>query len=51
MILNRSELGFFLFNGERFVGRLPELNLTSNVFDMFGDSFVGVSRDSLNPLS
>jgi PmbA protein len=40
-----------LFDGERFIGRLPELNITSSVFDMFGDSFIGVSSNSLSPLS
>ena len=40
-----------LFDGERFIGRLPELNITASVFDMFGDSFVGVSRDDLLPMT
>ena len=41
----------FLFDGEKFVGRLPELNISSNVFEMFGDSFIGVSKDTISPLS
>ncbi len=41
----------YLFDGEKFIGRLPELNISSNVFEMFGDSFVGVSKDTVNPLS
>lgn len=40
-----------LFDGERFVGRLPELNITASVFDMFGESFIGVSCDDLLPLT
>lgn len=37
----------FLYDGERFVGRLPELNLSSHLYDMFGEDFLGVSRDDL----
>ena len=40
----------FLFDGEKFVGRLPELNVSSNVFDMFGNSFRGVSKNTISPL-
>lgn len=36
-----------LFDGERFIGRLPELQLSSNLFDMFGPAFIGVSKDKL----
>lgn len=31
-----------LCDGERFIGRLPEFNLSSNVYDMFGNGFRGV---------
>lgn len=41
----------FLFDGEHFIGRLPEINISSNLFDMFGDSFIGVSKDAITPLS
>lgn len=41
----------FLFDGERFVGRLPQLNMTSNIYDMFGKDFLGVSSDSFTKLS
>lgn len=41
----------FLFDGKKLVGRLPELQVSSNIFDMFGAGFRGVSRDSINPLS
>jgi len=37
----------FLFDGERLIGRLPEFQLSSNVFAMFGQDFVGVGKDSL----
>lgn len=41
----------FLFDGEKLIGRLPELNVSSNVFDMFGNSFRGVSKNTVSPLS
>lgn len=41
----------FLFDGERFLGRLPEINISSNLFNMFGDSFIGVSKNTISPLS
>ncbi len=41
----------FLFDGEKFIGRLPQLNLTSNVYDMFGKDYLGTSSDSLTTLS
>lgn len=40
----------FLFDGERFVGKFPELKISSNIFDMFGSGFRGVSKDSISPL-
>ncbi len=39
------------FDGERFVGRLPELNISSNIFRMCGEDFIGVSKDSPSELS
>lgn len=41
----------FLTDGENLIGRLPELNIKSNVFDMFGKDFIGVSKDFYFPLS
>ncbi|MCM1055350.1 MAG: metallopeptidase TldD-related protein [Bacteroides sp.] len=38
------QLGY-LCDGERFLGRLPEFTLTSNMYDMFGDDFIGVGKD------
>jgi PmbA protein len=37
----------FLFDGERFVGRLPELSISSSLQEMFGRNFAGVSRDDI----
>ena len=40
----------FLFDGEKFIGRLPELQIVSNVFDMFGNDFRSVSCDRITPI-
>lgn len=34
-----------LCDGERFIGRLPEFALRGNMFDMFGNNFIGVGSD------
>ncbi|MBQ7187164.1 MAG: hypothetical protein IJR91_05990 [Ruminococcus sp.] len=34
-----------LCDGERFIGRLPEFAIKSNMFDMFGKGFIGVGSD------
>lgn len=39
-----------LHDGTRFVGRLPELQISSHLFTMFGEDFVGLSSDSLSKL-
>lgn len=36
----------YLCDGERFLGRLPEFTLVSNMFDMFGKDFIGVGSDN-----
>ncbi len=41
----------FLYENGKFVGKLPELNISSNIFDMFGKSFIGVSRNKFFSLS
>jgi PmbA protein len=41
----------FLFDGKELLGRLPEFNLSSNVFNMFGRDFVGVGNDPYFGLS
>ncbi|MDD2332831.1 MAG: metallopeptidase TldD-related protein [Mesotoga sp.] len=35
----------FLFDGERFIGRLPEISISSHLYDMFGKDFRGVSSN------
>ncbi len=35
----------YLTDGERILGRLPELTVTSNIFDMFGKNYIGCSSD------
>lgn len=37
----------FLYDGERILGRLPELQVSSNVYQMFNEDFRGVSSDSI----
>ncbi len=44
------QLGF-LCEGGRLAGRLPELGISSNMYDMLGDGYMGVSRDSLSRVS
>ena len=39
----------YLFDGEDFIGRLPQLSIRSNVYDMFGKDFIGLSSDGDNP--
>lgn len=34
-----------IFDGENFLGRLPELQINSNIFEMLGSGFVGASKD------
>jgi len=41
----------FLFDGERLLGRLPECQISGNLFDMFGAGFRGKSSDMLFPLT
>jgi len=35
----------YLTDGEHLLGRLPELNISGNLYEMFGDDFVGVSQN------
>ena len=37
----------FLFDGKKLLGRLPALQLSSNLFDMFGKDYRGVSNERL----
>lgn len=34
-----------LTDGERFIGRLPELKLSGEIYSMFGEDFIGRSKD------
>lgn len=35
----------FLTDGEKLIGRLPELTVSGELYSMFGDDFIGKSRD------
>jgi PmbA protein len=35
----------FLTDGERILGKLPELSISSNIFDMFGKDYMGYTAD------
>lgn len=37
----------YLTDGEKLFGRLPELNITGNLYEMFGDDFMGVTKDKI----
>lgn len=40
----------FAFDGEEFLGRLPQLKISGNLFTMFGKGFRGLSTDKPTPL-
>ena len=39
----------FLYDNGELLGRLPQLSISSNVFDMFGKDFIGLSTDGNHP--
>lgn len=41
----------FLYDGDKLLGRLPQLQVSSNLFEMYGPAFRGVSVDYLSELS
>ena len=41
----------FLYENGKILGRLPELQLNSNIYKMFGDDFKGSVKNSLTPFS
>ena len=41
----------FLIRDGKLVGRLPELQLSSSLYEMYGNDFLGVSGDRIMPLS
>lgn len=38
----------YLFDGEKFLGRLPELKISGHIYDIFGNDFRGVSKDKVS---
>lgn len=36
----------FLTDGEKLLGRLPECNISGNIFDILGKDFIGISKDN-----
>ena len=45
-----AQLAFLLKDG-KLAGKLPELQLSSSVYEMYGPGFLGVSSDTIMPLS
>ncbi|MDK2951682.1 MAG: PmbA protein [Kosmotogales bacterium] len=41
----------YLFDGKNFVGKLPQLKVSSSIYEMFGKDFIGVSSDSMTTLN
>ena len=39
----------FLFDGVQLLGRLPQISISSNIYDMFGKDFIGASSDGNSP--
>jgi len=39
----------YLYDGENYLGRLPQLSMSSHVNDMFGKDFIGASSDGSYP--
>jgi PmbA protein len=37
----------YVFDGKRFTGRAPEVSVSSHLYKMFGDDFIGISSDSI----
>lgn len=40
-----------LFDGEKILGRLPDLNVSSSIFTMFGDGYRGTAPNTFMPFS
>lgn len=41
----------YLFDGEKFIGLVPEFSIKSHIYDMYGKDFVGVASDGINEIS
>ncbi len=39
----------FLYDGEKLIGRLPQLQISGNIFDMFGGDFMGAAEEGVLP--
>jgi PmbA protein len=39
----------FLFDGDLLLGRLPQIAIRSNIFDIFGKDFIGLATDGVTP--
>lgn len=35
----------YLTDGENLLGKLPEFNISNNIYSMFGDDFIGITKD------
>ena len=44
------QVSFLMENG-KLIGKLPELQISSHIYDMFGQDFRGVSNDNINDLT
>ena len=40
----------YVFDGKKIIGRAPEVAVSSHLYKMFGDDFIGVSADSVLPV-
>lgn len=50
-LLWRSIQVAYLFNGEKFIGKIVEISLKSHIYDMYGKNFIGVAMDGLNGIA
>ena len=40
-----------MHDGEKFIGKLPEIKIASNIYDMFGKDFIGMANNNVLPLN
>ncbi len=41
----------YYFDGIDYIGRLPQIQVKSNIYDMFGGGFIGASEDKICPIT
>ncbi len=41
----------FWFDGDKFVGKLPQIQIRSDIYKMFGKDFIGVAKNSISDYS